>query len=58
MKTMSEEKSNKTMVLKKFNYLWLGGKPFSPLVVLCVDSWERFCPNRKIVRWGEKNLPI
>lgn len=26
-------------IVKKIHYVWLGGKPLSPSVKYCIDSW-------------------
>lgn len=44
------------MIPKKIHYCWFGGKPFSPLVTMCMDSWKQTLPEYEIKRWDEGNL--
>lgn len=40
------------------NYVWVGGKPKPPLVLKCLASWAKQCPDYRIVEWNESNFPI
>jgi mannosyltransferase OCH1-like enzyme len=46
------------MIPKIIHYCWFGGKPFSPLVEKCMDSWREKLPEYQIKRWDESNSPI
>lgn len=45
-------------MIKRINYVWLGGNPLPPGAKACIKSWRKFCPNFEIVEWNESNLPI
>lgn len=46
------------MIPKKIHYIWLGGNPLPDMVLKCMESWKKFCPDYEIVRWDESNLNI
>lgn len=46
------------MIPKIIHYVWVGGKPLTPLAKKCIKSWEKFCPNYKIIQWNESNFDI
>ena len=46
------------MIPKKIHYIWLGGNPLPEMVVKCVESWKKYCPDYEIIRWDESNLNI
>lgn len=43
------------MIPKIIHYCWIGGSPLTPLAEKCIASWEKFCPDYKIIRWDESN---
>lgn len=42
----------------KFHYCWFGNSPKSPLILKCIASWRRYCPNAEIIEWNESNFDI
>lgn len=46
------------MIPKIIHYIWLGGNPLPEMVIKCMESWKRFCPDYEIKRWDESNLDI
>lgn len=46
------------MSCKKIHYCWFGGAPFPEIVIKCMESWKKFCPDYKIVEWNESNFNI
>lgn len=38
------------------HYVWLGGKPITPLAEQCLASWQRHMPDWQIMRWDEASL--
>ena len=46
------------MIPKTIHYCWLGGAPLPELALKCIDSWKRFCPDYRIIRWDESNLDL
>ena len=46
------------MIPKTIHYCWLGGAPLPELALKCIESWKKFCPDCRIVRWDESNLDL
>lgn len=46
------------MIPKVINYCWFGNKRKPKEVRKCIESWQRFCPDYKIIEWNEKNFNI
>ena len=46
------------MIPKVVHYVWLGGKPLSPLGERCLASWRKHLPGWEIRRWDETNSPV
>lgn len=46
------------MIPKVIHYVWVGGKPLTPLAEKCIESWEKYCPDYEIKRWDETNFDI
>jgi hypothetical protein len=46
------------MIPKIIHYVWLGGKPLSPLGQKCLESWKNHLPGWDIRRWDESNSPM
>ncbi len=40
------------------HYVWLGGKPLTPLAEDCLASWKAAMPEWEIKRWDETNFDI
>lgn len=45
------------MIPKVIHYVWVGGKPLTPLAKQCIASWRQFLPDYKLKLWNESNLP-
>lgn len=43
---------------KVINFCWFGGKEFPEDVKKCIESWKKFCPDYKIIKWDENNFDI
>lgn len=43
---------------KIIHYCWFGGNPKPPLVLKCIDSWKRYCPDYEIIEWNEETFDI
>ena len=48
----------KNNIPKVIHYCWFGGNPLSELVLKCIGSWEKYCPEYEIIRWDESNFDI
>jgi len=46
------------MIPRILHYIWLGGKPLSPLGERCLASWRKNLPSWEIRRWDESNSPM
>ena len=46
------------MIEKTIHYIWLGGKPEPKILQKCKKTWQKHCPDYKIVRWDESNLDV
>ena len=46
------------MIPKVIHYCWFGGKNIPAEVKKCIRSWEKYCPNYKIIRWDETNIDV
>ncbi len=45
------------MIPKTIHYCWFGG-PKDDLILRCIESWKKFCPDYKIIEWNEGNFDI
>lgn len=50
--------TNKNMIPKIIHYCWFGNNPLPPVVKLCMDSWEKYCPDYQIIEWNESNFDV
>lgn len=40
------------------HYCWFGGNPLGKKEKTCIDSWKRFLPDYKVLRWDETNWNV
>lgn len=38
---------------KTIHYCWFGKNPKSKLILKCIDSWKKYCPDYEIKEWNE-----
>ena len=43
---------------KIIHYCWFGGNPKPQLVLRCIESWKKYCPDFEIIEWNEGNYDI
>ena len=43
------------MIPKIIHYCWFGHNPKSELILRCIESWKKFCPDYEIKEWNEDN---
>ena len=43
---------------KIIHYVWVGGKPLTPLAERCLSSWKKCLPDYEIKCWDETNSPM
>lgn len=46
------------MIPRIIHYCWFGRNPKSKLILKCIESWKRYCPNYEIIEWNEDNFDI
>ena len=46
------------MIPKVIHYCWFGGRPLPKEAERCINSWKKFMPNYKIIKWDESNFDI
>lgn len=48
----------KLMSKMKIHYCWFGRNPKSTLIIKCMESWKKYCPNSEIIEWNEDNFDV
>ncbi|MCH1948747.1 hypothetical protein MCJ35_05995 [Enterocloster sp. OA13] len=43
---------------KIIHYCWFGGTEIPGNLQKCIDSWKKYCPDYKIIRWDESNYDV
>lgn len=43
---------------KKIHYCWFGRNPLPDVVLKCIESWRKYCPDYEIVEWNENNFDV
>ena len=46
------------MIPKVIHYCWFGGNPIPADLKNYMKSWEKMCPDYKIIRWDENNFDL
>lgn len=49
---------DRPIIPKKLHYMWLGRRPIPNMLLKCMDSWKRFCPDYEIIEWNEDNYDV
>ena len=44
------------MIPKIIHFVWVGNQPKPDLVNQCIASWKKYCPDYKIMEWGNDAL--
>jgi len=47
-----------TTIPKIIHYVWVGGKPLTPLAERCIKSWQTHLPDYELKLWNEANSPM
>ena len=43
---------------KYIHYCWFGDKPLPKLAKKCINSWKKYLPDYKIIKWSEDNVDL
>lgn len=46
------------MIPKIIHYCWFGGGQKPPLIIKCIESWKKYCPDWEIREWNEDNFDV
>lgn len=46
------------MIPKIIHYCWFGKNPKSKLILKCIDSWKKYCPDWEMIEWNEDNFDV
>lgn len=46
------------MIPKIIHYCWFGRGEKSDLILKCIDSWKKYCPDYEIIEWNEDNFDV
>ena len=46
------------MIPKIIHYCWFGGNPKPQILLNCIESWKKFCPDYEIIEWNESNFDV
>ena len=44
------------MIPKIIHYVWVGTAPKSDLVLKCIESWKKYCPDYTIREWNDEDV--
>ena len=47
-----------TKIPKVIHYCWFGGNPLGEKELGCIESWKKYMPDYKIIRWDESNYDV
>lgn len=46
------------MIPKKIHYCWFGENEKPLLVIECIKSWQKYCPDYELMEWNSKNYDV
>ena len=46
------------MIPKVIHYCWFGENKKPDIVIKCIESWKKFCPDWEIHEWNEKKFDV
>lgn len=55
---MISNQSEINNIPKIIHYVWVGGKPLTPLALQCIASWKKYLPDYEFKLWNEANSPM
>lgn len=57
-KQYTAETGMEQLIPKKIHYCWFSRKAMPEYLLMCIESWRKFCPDYEIVRWDEDNYDV
>ena len=49
---------SKDKIPKVIHYCWFGKNKLPKSVLKCITSWQKYCPDYKIIEWNEDNFDV
>ena len=46
------------MIPKIIHYCWFGKNPYPEIMIKCLSSWKKHCPEYEIKEWNESNFNV
>lgn len=46
------------MIPEIIHYCWFGGKEMPAKEKLCIESWKKYFPKYKFIKWNEENFDL
>lgn len=46
------------MIPKKIHYCWLSNDPMPEKLLKCVESWKKYLPDYKLIKWDLQRFPL
>ena len=46
------------MIPKIIHYCWFGRGKLPPIALKCIESWKKYLPEYKIIKWSEENFDV
>lgn len=43
---------------KVIHYCWFGNNEKPEIILKCINSWKKFCPDYEIIEWNESNFDV
>ena len=44
------------MIPKIIHYVWVGNNEKPEIVLKCIESWKKYCPDFEIIEWNNDSL--
>ena len=51
-------KERLTMIPKIIHYCWVGPNPIPEKELTCIQSWDKYLPDHKLMFWNEETFDI
>lgn len=50
--------AGRKMIPKIIHFCWFGNNPKPDIIIKCINSWKKYCPDYEIIEWNESNFDI